>query len=97
MRGCKSTKILNIRGKMDKEKTTTWFFADSTMDGGDICEQEIIKIDYTLRPRMFYEQHIIPAMQRTLERCLNGIQKGFIRRVPQVKEYATFDFKEKNL
>ncbi|MBP3253898.1 MAG: formyl transferase [Bacteroidales bacterium] len=75
----------------------TWFFADSTMDGGDICEQEIIKIDYTLRPRMFYEQHIIPAMQRTLERCLNGIQKGFIRRVPQVKEYATFDFKEKNL
>lgn len=44
----------------------TWFWADSGLDTGDICEQEIVKIDYNLRPREFYEQEIIPAMQRTL-------------------------------
>ena len=69
----------------------TWFWADSGFDTGDICEQEIVKIDYDLRPRDFYEQHIIPAMLRTLERCLNGISNGFQRRIPQVEMYATFD------
>lgn len=76
-----------------KEPVTaaTWFWADNTLDGGDICEQEIIKIDYGLRPRDFYSQHVVPAMLRTLERCLNEIQVGIIRRVPQVEDYASFD------
>ena len=69
----------------------TWFLADSGLDTGDICEQEIVKIDYDLRPREFYEQEIIPAMQRTLKRCLNDLQKGIKRRVPQIEKYATFD------
>lgn len=69
----------------------TWFWASGELDGGDICEQEIIKIDYELRPREFYEQHIIPAMLRTLERCLNDVQKGFKRRIPQIEEYASYD------
>lgn len=69
----------------------TWFWADSRLDTGDICEQEIIKIDYTMSPKEFYETHIISAMLRTLERCLDCIQKGYIRRVPQVEEYASFD------
>ena len=69
----------------------TWFWADNGYDTGDICEQEIVKIDYDLRPRDFYEQHILPAMIRTLERCLNSIANGFQRRVPQVEQYATFD------
>lgn len=60
-------------------------------DTGDICEQEVIKIDYEARPREFYEQDIIPAMGRTLERCLNDLQRGIKRRVPQVGKYATFD------
>lgn len=69
----------------------TWFWADNGYDTGDICEQEIVKIDYDLRQRDFYEQHILPAMLRTLERCLNSIANGFQRRVPQVEQYATFD------
>ena len=73
----------------------TWFWADKGLDTGDICEQEIVKIDYALRPRDFYQQHIIPAMLRTLERCLIGIQSGVVRRVPQVEEYSSFDFIEK--
>ena len=47
----------------------TWFWADNGYDTGDICEQEIIRIDYDLRPREFYERDILPAMLRTLERC----------------------------
>lgn len=71
----------------------TWFWANDKLDAGDICEQEIIKIDYALRPREFYEKHIIPAMLRTLERCLNGVSMGFQRKVKQVEEYATYDGK----
>lgn len=69
----------------------TWFWASDKLDAGDICEQEIIKIDYSLSPREFYEIHIIPAMLRTLERCLTGVQKGFKRQIPQVEEYASYD------
>ena len=71
----------------------TWFWATDKLDAGDICEQEIIKIDYTLRPGEFYEKHIIPAMLRTLERCLKGVQMGFQRKVKQIEEYATYDGK----
>ena len=78
-----------------KEPVTaaTWFWATDKLDAGNICEQEIVKIDYDLRPREFYEKHIIPAMCRTLERCLNGLEKGFKRQIPQVEEYASYDGK----
>lgn len=71
----------------------TWFWANERLDAGDICEQEIVKIDYNLRPREFYERHIIPAMIRTLERCLSGVQMGFKRSIKQMEEYATYDGK----
>jgi len=69
------------------------FWADNGIDTGDICEQEIIKIDYSLRPREFYERHILPSMTRTLERALINISSGVVRRVSQVQEYATYDLK----
>lgn len=72
----------------------TWFWANSgKVDSGDICEQEIVKIDYSLSPREFYEADILPAMCRTLERALTGLASGYVRRVPQIEEYASFDFK----
>ena len=76
-----------------KEPVTaaTWFWATDKLDAGDICEQEIIKIDYDLRPREFYEQHVIPAMVRTLERALTDIKTGVKRQIKQVEEYATYD------
>lgn len=78
-----------------KEPVTaaTWFWANDRLDAGDICEQEIIKIDYDLSPREFYKQHIIPAMERTLKRCLNNVQNGFKRQIPQIEKYATYDGK----
>lgn len=69
----------------------TWFWADAGLDTGAICEQEIIKIDYSKRPRDFYNEDILPAMERTLKRCLNMLQMGFKREVPQVDKYASFD------
>ena len=63
------------------------------MDAGDICEMEILKIDYTLSPKLYYESHVLPALERTLKRALNDIARGVIRRVPQVEGYATFDKK----
>jgi len=71
----------------------TWFWANSEYDGGDICEQEIITVDHALSPRDFYELHMIPALERTLERCLNAISRGFERRVPQIARYSTYDYK----
>ena len=50
-----------------------------------------MKIDYDMRPREFYEREIIPAMVRTLERCLRGLMAGRPRKIPQVERYATFD------
>lgn len=70
-----------------------WLWAVDKMDAGDICGMEIVKIDYSMSPRAFYEAHILPALERTLERVLNNLQRGFIRRVPQVDAYASFDFK----
>ena len=72
----------------------TWFWANAgKIDSGDICEMEIVKITHDVRPREFYEKHILPAMVRTLERALAGVAAGHPRRVPQVEEYATFDLK----
>jgi methionyl-tRNA formyltransferase len=75
----------------DPITAATWLWANAGIDTGAICEQEIVKIDYNLRPREFYEQHIIPAMLRTLERCLDGIDRGFKREIKQVEAYATYD------
>lgn len=71
----------------------TWFWADSGTDTGDICEQEVIKIDYGLTPRDYYAAHVIPALKRTLKRALNTISSGHIRRVSQIESYATYDAK----
>jgi formyltetrahydrofolate dehydrogenase len=69
----------------------SWFWANGDLDAGDICESEIIKIDYALSPREMYNRHVLPALLRTLKRSLINIEKGFIRRVPQVHDYSTYD------
>jgi formyltetrahydrofolate dehydrogenase len=76
-----------------KEPVTaaTWFWANDKLDAGDICEQEIVKIDYDISPREFYEQHIIPAMIRTLERALNALSIGLKREIKQIEKYSTYD------
>ena len=69
----------------------TWFWASDGLDEGDICEQEIVRIDYSLRPRDFYSECILPAMVRTLGRAVSWLNTGIVRRVPQREENATYD------
>lgn len=80
--------------RKDPVTAATWFWANTgKVDSGDICEQEILKIDHAIKPREFYEGHVIPALVRTLERAVDGVASGCRRRVPQVEEYATFDYR----
>jgi methionyl-tRNA formyltransferase len=90
-RGASSIKWAYKRG--DLITAATWFWADAGIDSGPICEQEIISIDHSLRPREFYERHIIPAMLRTLKRCLNGLSIGLKREVEQIETYSTYEAK----
>lgn len=88
-RGAKSIKLAYMR--REPITAATWFWANAGIDKGDICEQEIVKIDLSIRPREFYERDIIPAMLRTLERALKCIDIGLIRRVPQVERFSSYD------
>jgi methionyl-tRNA formyltransferase len=91
-RGADAIKYAYARGEF--VTAATWFWANAgKVDSGDICEQEIIKIDYSMTPRQFYEAHVIPALLRTLERAVDGVASGNGRRIPQLEEYATFDYK----
>lgn len=90
-RGASAIKWAYKRG--DQITAASWFWADAGIDSGPICEQEIVSIDHALRPREFYEKHIIPAMLRTLKRCLNGLSIGLKREVEQVEQYSTYEAK----
>ena len=90
-RGASSLKWAYRRG--DQITAATWFWADKGIDTGAICEQEIIKIDHGLRPREFYMEHVIPAMCRTLERCLTALSIGLKREIKQQEAYATYEAK----
>lgn len=83
--------IRNAYKRGEPITAATWFWANDRYDAGDICEQEIVAINHFLRRREFYEAHIIPAMGRTLERALIAIERGYIRAVPQVEEYSSYD------
>lgn len=90
-RGASAIKWAYKRG--DQITAASWFWADAGIDTGPICEQEIVSIDHALRPREFYERHIIPAMLRTLKRCLNSLSIGLKREIEQVEMYSTYEAK----
>lgn len=69
----------------------TWFWANDKLDAGDICEMEVVRVNYHKTFQQFYKEDIIPALLRTLERSLRAIEKRHIRRVPQVEEHASYD------
>ena len=69
----------------------TWFWAAEGYDTGDICEQEVLPLDLSVRPRDFYERGVIPAMVRTLAYAIGDISEGVIRRRPQNEAAATYE------
>jgi methionyl-tRNA formyltransferase len=76
----------------EKYTGVTWFLADEGLDTGEIAAQEVLAIPDTMKPRDFYEQRVIPAAERTLERIIQGlIQHGQIFSFPQREENATYE------
>jgi len=72
----------------------TWFWAVEKMDAGDICAQEAFPLDKSLTPREHYDSKVLPALMRTIRTALTEFEAGYFRRVPQVHENSTFDFKQ---
>lgn len=72
----------------EKYTGATWFWADSGLDTGDICEQEVVAIDGK-RPRDFYEQDVIPVCVRLLRYVILDLKAGIVRRRPQNEAAAT--------
>ena len=62
----------------------TWFWANDRFDAGHICEQEAIPIP-SIRPREFYELHIVPLAVRLLRLIITDILRGEIRKRRQLK------------
>ena len=71
----------------------TWFWCSEGFDEGDICEQEIVKLDLTVRPGEFYKNEIIPAMLTTLRRAIEDLKRDVVRKVPQNHNAATYEKK----
>ena len=70
----------------------TWFWPDSGIDTGDICEQEVLAILPGETPREYYNRAVIPAAMRTLQRVLWSIQGGVPpRRVAQIRENGSYE------
>lgn len=69
----------------------TWFWADEGYDTGDICEQEVLRIEEGERPRSFYERAVVPAGLRMLGLILDDLEKGVVRRRPQQEEHASYE------
>jgi folate-dependent phosphoribosylglycinamide formyltransferase PurN len=56
----------------------TWFWAGPGIDNGEICEQELVMLDVTVRPSDYYKSVIIPLMVRTLGKALLKINGKLI-------------------
>ncbi|MGY3716062.1 formyltransferase family protein [Sutcliffiella cohnii] len=69
----------------------TWFWADSGIDTGPICENEVLIILEGESPKEFYFRAVIPAAIRLLQFIINDIKNGVIRKRPQVEENATYE------
>lgn len=70
----------------------TWFWlSGGKVDSGDIAIQSAIKITAQDTPKTYYEDKLIPEAVRTLSVLLNELDKGFVRRLPQVLSNGTFE------
>lgn len=77
----------------DNVTGVTWFWAGEGYDTGDICSQEAFPLNKAITPRDHYDKLVLPAMVRSLNVALSEFKLGYFRRVKQVEEHSTFDFK----
>jgi methionyl-tRNA formyltransferase len=75
----------------EKYTGATWFWGEKMLDGGDICEQEVLEILPGETPRQFYQRAVIPSALQLLKYAINDISNGHIRRRPQRIEARTYE------
>lgn len=77
----------------ERVSAATWFFANGAYDAGDLCEQEVVVIDYSLASaKDVYLDQFVPAALRALDRAVAFYARtGEFRRVPQDEGLATYD------
>lgn len=68
-----------------------YFFKNRTLRLGNSSPKPniLLRKDERVDLRIIYD--ILPAMIRTLNRCLDNIQMGYIRRIPQMERYSSYD------
>lgn len=69
----------------------SWFWADEGLDTGPICEQEVVALDPGASPGRNYHERLAPAGLRCLERALDALTRGHVRRVAQDERAATYE------
>lgn len=69
----------------------TWFWADSGLDTGPICEQEPVLLASGESPGRAYHTRFMPAGLAALSRALDGILANRPRREPQEEGLASYE------
>jgi len=54
----------------------TWFWANAGIDCGAVAEREMVIIDPSVRPSVYYDKIILPLMVRTLGTVLLKLSEG---------------------
>lgn len=75
----------------EKYTGATWFWGDTKVDGGDICEQEVLEILPDELPGHFYRRAVIPSALKLLRFALKDIEQGHLRKRPQRSEARTYE------
>jgi methionyl-tRNA formyltransferase len=75
----------------ERVSAATWFWCDSGLDTGDICEQELVILAPGESPGRAYHTRFIPAGLVALRRALIGILGNLPRRLRQDETLATYD------
>ena len=78
-------------GKGEKLAGISWFWCDSGLDTGPVCEQQVLLLVDGESAGRAYHTRYIPAGLRALERAVAGIRAGMPRRVPQDEAAATYE------
>lgn len=77
----------------ERVSAATWFWADSGIDTGPVCEQEVVVLMPGESPGRAYHTRFVPAGLRALRRAMIAVKLGTERREPQDNSLATYDSK----
>lgn len=77
--------------RMERLSGVTWFWCDSGLDTGPICEQEPVVVNLKHSPGRNYHSRFVPAGIRSLARAIDGVLRCEPRKVPQEHELGSYE------